>query len=106
MSRLQQLAERRALLIDRSAQQRSALGDCYRQLQKPAGLLDKGLALLRSARHHPGLVLGAGVAAAYLLRKQISFARIASLATTAMRWGMPLASFLLERKVQARKSRQ
>lgn len=98
MKRLQQLAERRAVLIDRAARQRAELGECSRRLERPAGMFDKGYALARAVRSHPAMALSTGIAAIFLLRKHLVVGRIAGAALTAAKMGMSLAKWLPSRK--------
>ena len=97
MSRLQQLAARRANLIDLAAQQRIKLGELSRQLERPASIFDKGYAVVRSVRSHPKLVL-AGFIAVFFLRKRISIGKLTKAALTAARLGISVAKMLPSRK--------
>ena len=98
MNHAQQLAERRALLIERAAQQRIELAECSRQLERPASFFDKGYALARSIRSHPALVMGAGLVAIIFLRKSNFFVKFAGAIMTAAKIGIPLSKWLLLRK--------
>jgi len=98
MNHAQQLAERRALLIERAAQQRIELAECSRQLERPAGFFDKGYALARSIRSHPALAMGAGLIAMTFLRKRNFFVKFAGATLTAAKIGIQLAKWLLLRK--------
>jgi len=98
MNHAQQLAKRRALLIERAAQQRIELAEWSRQLERPASFFDKGYALARSIRSHPVLVMGAGLVAIAFLRKSKFFVKFAGVVMTAARIGTPLAKWLLLRK--------
>jgi hypothetical protein len=98
MNHAQQLAERRALLIDRAARQRTELAEWSQQLERPAGFFDKGYALARGIRSHPALALGAGLVAITLLRKSTFIGKFAGTALTAAKIGISLAKWLLLRK--------
>ncbi|HEY3327762.1 MAG TPA: YqjK family protein [Novimethylophilus sp.] len=98
MSRLQQLAARRAVLIERAARQRAELGECLHRLERPAGIFDKGYALARAVRSHPAIALSTAMAAIFLLRKHLAVGRFAGAALSAAKMGMSLAKWLPSRK--------
>jgi hypothetical protein len=94
----QQLAVRRALLIERAARQRVELADLSRQLERPAGFFDKGYALARSIRSHPALALGTGAVAISLLRRSPFVGKFAGIALTTAKIGISLAKWLMQRR--------
>lgn len=98
MNRLQQLAVHRAALIERAAQQRSGLAVVFRQLERPAGVFDKGVAVARSVRSHPVIALTVGLAAMIYLRKHAGIGRLAGTAFAALRMGISFAKRVSSRK--------
>jgi hypothetical protein len=98
MSRLQQLAERRAGLIQRAAQQRAEASELFRRLERSAAIFDKVCAVARGVRSHPAIALSAGLAAAFYLRKYVAVGRLTGAALTALRIGMSFARILPPRK--------
>jgi hypothetical protein len=58
-----ELARRKERLIARTAAQRMVIADAYQRWQKPASVLDRGVAAVRFLKAHP-LLLAIGVAAA------------------------------------------
>jgi hypothetical protein len=94
----QQLAVRRALLIERAAQQRMQLAEWSQKLERPAGFFDKGYALARGVRSHPALAMGAGMAALALLRKTTLIGKFAGATMSAAKVGLSLAKWLLLRR--------
>lgn len=94
MSRLQQLAARRASLVEQAVQQRAELGAWYRRLERPVGLFDKGYALACGIRSHKFMLVMAGTAAMFLLRKKPVFVMLAGSALAAARYGMSLVKLL------------
>lgn len=58
-----ELARRKERLIARTAAQRTAVAAAYQRWQKPASMLDRGIAVARFLKAHP-LLLAIGVAAA------------------------------------------
>ncbi len=98
MSSLEQIAARRAALIERAAHQRAALGECYRQFERPAALFDKGYAVARKIKSHPGVAMGATAALAAILLKRGMLGSLADVAVKAARFVMPVARFWLARR--------
>lgn len=94
----QQLAARRALLIERAAGQRFELAEWSRQLERPAGFFDKGYALARGVRSHPVLALGAGLVAINFLRNSSFPGKFAGITLAAAKIGISLAKWFLLRK--------
>lgn len=94
----QQLAVRRALLIERAAQQRAELAEWSSQLERPAGFFDKGYVLARGIRSHPALAMGAGVVAMTMLRKSALIGKFAGATMTAAKIGLSVAKWLLLRR--------
>ena len=64
-----ELARRKERLIARTAAQRTAIADAYRRWQKPASMVDRGVAVARFVKAHP-LLLAIGVAAAAALGRR------------------------------------
>jgi hypothetical protein len=65
-ARLVELARRRERLTARTAAQRTIVADAYQRWQKPAGLVDRGLAVVRFLKSHPllsAIVVAAAAAA-------------------------------------------
>lgn len=100
MSRLQQLAERRAVLVDRLAFLRQDLANEFRQLEQRSGFVDKGFSLAQSVRAHPKLAVASGLAALFLLRKHMPFGLFTGTALTVAKTGLSFA----KNKLFARKS--
>jgi len=94
MNRLQQLAERRAVLVDQAARQRAELEVWYRSLERPMGLFDKGYALARGVCSHKIMLVMAGTAAMFFLRKKPAFVMLAGPLVAAVRYGMSLVKLL------------
>jgi len=53
-----QLAERRAALVSKAAQQRMQLAASFESLRAPLGLADQGLNAVRNIAKHPFIVAG------------------------------------------------
>lgn len=73
--RLIEIASRKARLIARAEAQRADLGACFRQLERPISVIDRGLEVARFFRKHP-LLLAAAISAvlAYRPRSLLSLA--------------------------------
>jgi hypothetical protein len=71
-SRLIQLRERRARLLERAARQREELAGCVAALGTPIAIADRGIAIVRYIRARPGLVTAAA-AIVMVLRPRRSF---------------------------------
>lgn len=97
-SHAQQLAVRRALLIERAEQQRMQLAEWSQKLERPASFFDKGYALARGVRSHPALAMGAGVVALALLRKTTLIGKFAGATMSAAKVGFSLAKWLVLRR--------
>lgn len=69
MSRLQQLAERRAMLVERLAYERLEFARQYRELEQRSDYINRGYSLAQTVRSHPKLAAASGVAAMYLLKR-------------------------------------
>ncbi len=67
--RLIEIARFQERLIARAEAQRTVIGESFRQLQGPIGLVDSGLAMARFLRAHPVLV-AAVVAALMAFRRR------------------------------------
>lgn len=67
--RLIELARRKERLIARAEQQRAIIAQAYHRWQKPASLVDRGIAVVGFLRLHP-LLLGVGLAAMIALRRR------------------------------------
>jgi len=98
MSSLEQIAARRAALIERAAHQRAELGAVCSQLQRPVAIFDKGYAVACKIKSHPGVVMGATAALALILIKRGALGTLADVAVRAARFAMPVARFWLARK--------
>lgn len=70
-ARLVELARRKERLIARTAAQRTIIADAYQRWQKPAGLVDRGLAVVRFLKSHPLLFAIAVAAAAAAGRRKL-----------------------------------
>jgi len=97
MSSLEQLAARRAALIERAAYQRTELGAVCSQFQRPAAIFDKGYAVACKIKSHPGIAMGAAAALAAILLKSGTLGSLAGVAAKAARFVVPLARFWLAR---------
>lgn len=98
MSNLQQIATRRAALIERAAQQRAELGAICGQFQRPAAMFDKGYAMASGIKSHPGLALGATALLALVLIKRGAIGKVAEFAVKIAKFAVPVARFWLLRK--------
>lgn len=58
-AKLALLAERRAHLVSRAAEQRATLAHCVEALRAPLEMVDRGIAVLAYVRRHPVAVIGA-----------------------------------------------
>lgn len=67
---LEQIQQRRAILVARADVQRLDLALNAQAWQKPLALVDRGIALLRRVRKHPATLLLGLVALAFLNRKR------------------------------------
>jgi hypothetical protein len=93
MSNLQQIAARRAALIDRAAHQRAELGDACSQFQRPAAMFDKGYAMARRIKSHPVLAIGAVAVLTLVLIKRGAVGRLTGVAVKAVQFAVPVARF-------------
>lgn len=82
MSRLQQLAERRAMLVERLAYERLELGRQFRELEQRSDYVNRGYSIAQTVRSHPKLAAASGVAAMYLLKRFFPGAAVAGTALT------------------------
>lgn len=98
MSSLEQIAARRAALIERAAHQRAELGAVCSRFQRPAALFDKGYALAGKVKSHPGIAIGATAALSLILLKRGTLGSLVGIAAKAARYAMPMARFWLARK--------
>ena len=64
-----ELARRKERLIARVAGQRTVIADAYHRWQKPASMLDRGVAVARFLKSHP-LLLAIGVAVAAVVGRR------------------------------------
>jgi len=81
---IEQIRQRRDLLVIRSELQRFDLALQIEPWKKPMGYIDRGVALARRAREHPTLVATVLAALAFVVRKR--FGRVARLGWSA--WGV------------------
>jgi hypothetical protein len=65
-TKLAHLAERRQRLVAQAASQRTALAHDMEPWRARLALADRGVAMVRYVRHHPGLMLGAALLLAVL----------------------------------------
>lgn len=65
--RLMELALRKERLVARAEAQRAAVGERFRELQRPIAIADAALSVVRTLRAHPALV-AVGVAVLVALR--------------------------------------
>ena len=91
MNRLQQLAERRAVLVDRLAFQRVELRTQFRQLEQRSSFVDKGFSLAQRVRTHPKLAAVSGLAALFLLRKRMPLGIFTGPALSVVKAGLSFA---------------
>lgn len=74
-ARLVELARRKERLIARTAAQRTVIADAYQRCQKPAGIVDRGVAVARFLKSHPLLfAIGIAATAAVGRRKLVGWA--------------------------------
>lgn len=64
-----ELARRKERLIMRAGQQRAVIATSCLQLQKPLGMIDRGIAMARYLKAHP-LALAAGITVAAVLGRR------------------------------------
>jgi hypothetical protein len=91
MSNLQQIAARRAALIEKAAHQRAELGALCRQFHRPAAMFDKGCAMACRIKSHPGLVIGATAVLALILIKRGAVGKLAGVAVKVAKFAVPVA---------------
>jgi hypothetical protein len=91
---LQKVAARRAMLLQRIAQQRIELGELAQSLQGPASFFDKGYALAQKVRQHPILMWGSALLGLIVFRKRLSIAKMSVTALTLVKWGLSLKKLL------------
>ena len=70
-TKLIELAERRATLVARAANQRSELAQALTPWRRPLAVVDKGVLAARYLGRHPGLVVGAVAFVAVLRPKRV-----------------------------------
>ena len=98
MSSLEQIAARRAALIERAAHQRAEFAVACSQLQRPAAIFDKGYAVACRIKSHPSIAMGATAVLALILIRRGALGALAGVAVKAARFVMPVARFWLARK--------
>ena len=84
--RLQEVAARRATLLQRIAQQRAELGVQAQSLRRPARLFDKGYTLAQKIRLHHKLVLGTALLSLIVFRKHLPITKMGVTALTVASW--------------------
>ena len=99
MSNLEQIAARRAALIERAAHQRDQLGAVCSQFQRPAAIFDKSYAMACRIKSHPGIAIGATSVLALVLIRRGAIGKLASVAVKAAKFVVPFARFWLSRKL-------
>jgi hypothetical protein len=67
---LQDSSVRKNKLIERIAAQRVELSSVVQNLERPLGMLDKGLTFAQKLKHQPKLLLGLALLIAVILRKR------------------------------------
>ena len=87
---LQQVATRRAVLLQRIAQQRTELAMLAQSLQRPASIFDKGYTLAQKIKQHPKLVSGIALLSMMFFRKHVPIVKLAASALTAVKWWLAL----------------
>ncbi|CAG0953449.1 hypothetical protein MTYP_00321 [Methylophilaceae bacterium] len=80
------VSARRALLLQRIAQQRAELGLWSQSLEPAAKILDSAYAVARLIKLHPKLALGAAIMTFIVMRKYLPVARISVAMMTAAKW--------------------
>lgn len=98
MSSLQEITARRAMLVEQAARQRVELGAVYGNFQRPAAWVDKGYAVAKTIKSHPGVALGAAAMLAAVLVKRGSLGQLAGIAVKVARVAVPVARFWLARR--------
>ena len=88
--RLQEVAARRATLLQRIAQQRVELGMQVQSLRRPASLFDKGYTFAQKIRQHPRLVLGTVLLSLIVFRKRLPITKMSVSALTIASWWLSL----------------
>lgn len=92
---MQQVIARRALLLQRIAQQRAEFGILAQSLQGPASLYDKGYSITQKIRQHPKLISGAALLTLIIFRKRLPIIKMGMTALTVVKGWLSLKSRLL-----------
>ena len=83
--RLVEIARRKQRLIARAEAQRGAIGESFRQLRRPIGVVDRGLEVARFLKAHP-LLVGSAVALLAVFRRRSLVSLTGSLLTAWRLW--------------------
>lgn len=97
-NKLDKIAARRVVLIERAAHQRAELEALCVKFKQPAALFDKGYAVASKVRAHPGIAMGAATVLALILIKRGLIGKLAGFAVKTARVAVPVARFWLSRK--------
>jgi len=92
---MQQVVARRALLLQRIAQQRAEFGMLAQSLQGPASLYDKGYSITQKIRQHPKLMSGAALLTLIVFRKRLPIIKMSMTALTVVKGWLSLKTRLL-----------
>lgn len=98
MNNLQQIVARRAALIERSTRQRAELETVCSRFQRPAAMFDKGYAMARKVKSHPGIMLGAAALLALVLAKRGALGTLAGAAVKVAKVAVPVVRFWWARR--------
>jgi hypothetical protein len=90
-SRLMEIALRKERLVSRGAAQRNVLQDAFRRLERPAGIVDRGLGVARFLSAHP-VMAAVAVAGFVALRRRGILALAGSLFSAWRLWKTVSAS--------------
>jgi len=83
--RLIEIVRRKERLIARAGAQRAAIGESFRQLRRPIGVVDRGMEAVRFLKAHPLLVASA-VALLSVIRRRSLVSLTGSLLTAWRLW--------------------
>ena len=89
--RLLEIARRKERLLARAETQRAAIGACFRQMERPISLVDRGLEVLRYFRERPLLVAAVIAVVVAFRRGPLS---LAGRALSAWRLGRSVSAWL------------
>ena len=72
-NKIEQLAEHRALLVSKAADQRAGLAAAFAPLRVPLGYADHGLKAYRFLAHHPAVSAGVAALVIFIVPKHWFF---------------------------------